>query len=118
MSCYKRPNKSCLCRTRKQPWWSKDMKVLDMGTLKSLTKEKSGQIFPKEVPATLKLYLDGKIEQFWLRDEMKGAVFLMNVQSVAEAKELLGALPLTRENLHTFELMPIGPLLPLGFLIN
>jgi hypothetical protein len=94
------------------------MKVLAIGTLKSLTEEQSGRIFPHEVPATLKLYLDGKIEQFWLRDEMKGAVFLMNVDSVAEAKTLLGALPFTKENLHTFDLLPVGPLLPLGFLIK
>jgi hypothetical protein len=94
------------------------MKILAIGTLKSLTQEQSDRIFPAEVPATLKLYLDGKIEQFWLRDEMKGAVFLLNVESVAEAENLLGALPFTKENLHTFDLLPIGPLLPLGFLIK
>jgi hypothetical protein len=94
------------------------MKILAIGTLKSLTKEQSDRIFPNEVPATLKLYLDGKIEQFWLRDEMKGAIFLMNVESVAEAEKLLGELPFTKENLHTFDLMPVGPLLPLGFLIK
>lgn len=94
------------------------MKVLAIGTLKSLTQEQSDRIFPIEVPATLKLYLDGKIEQFWLRDEMKGAVFLLNVGSIAEAEELLSGLPFTKENLHTFDLMPIGPLLPLGFLIQ
>jgi hypothetical protein len=33
---------------------------------------------PKEVPETLKLYLDGKIEQFWFRDDKPGVVFLMN----------------------------------------
>jgi len=94
------------------------MKILAIGTLKTLTKEQSDRIFPNEVPATLKLYLDGKIEQFWLRDEMKGAIFLLNVESVAEAEALLGALPFTQENLHTFDLLPIGPLLPLGFLIK
>ena len=82
------------------------MKVLAIGTLKPLSKEQSDRIFPHEVPATLKLYLDGKIEQFWLRDEMKGAVFLMNVESVTEAEKLLGELPFTKENLHTFDLLP------------
>jgi hypothetical protein len=94
------------------------MKVLAIGTLKTLTEEQSNRIFPHEVPATLKLYLDGKIEQFWLRDEMKGAVFLLNVNSMAEAEKLLGELPFTKENLHTFDLLPVGPLLPLGFLIQ
>ncbi|MCB8883422.1 hypothetical protein ACELLULO517_24455 [Acidisoma cellulosilytica] len=94
------------------------MKVLAIGTLKPLSEEQSSRIFPNEVPATLKLYLDGKIEQFWLRDEMKGAVFLLNVASVDEAKELLSELPFTKEDLHTFDLLPVGPLLPLGFLIK
>ena len=94
------------------------MKILAIGNLKPLTEEQSSRIFPNEVPATLKLYLDGKIEQFWLRDEMKGAVFLLNVESVAEAETLLGALPLTKEGLHDFDLYPVGPLLPLGFLIK
>lgn len=94
------------------------MKVLAIGTLQSLTEEQSSRIFPSEVPATLKLYLSGKIEQFWLRAEMKGAVFLMDVESVEEARTLTGALPFTQENLHTFDFLPVGPLLPLGFLIQ
>jgi hypothetical protein len=94
------------------------MKIIAIGTLKPLTQEQSDRIFPHEVPATLKLYLSGKIEQFWLRDEMKGAIFLLDVESVNEAESLLGELPLTREGLHTFDLLPIGPLLPLGMLIK
>jgi len=49
---------------------------------------------PTEVPATLKLYLDGKMEQFWLRDNNKGVIFLMTVDSVEEADALLKAMPL------------------------
>jgi len=94
------------------------VKVLAIGTLAVLTDAQSSRIFPKEVPATLKLYLSGKIEQFWLRAEMKGAIFLMEVESVDEAQTLIGALPFTQENLHTFEYLPVGPLLPLGFLIQ
>jgi hypothetical protein len=65
------------------------MKVLAVGTLKPFSKEQSDRIFPNEVPATLQLYLSGKIEQFWPRDELKGAVFLRNVESVAEAENCL-----------------------------
>jgi len=42
----------------------------------------------------------------------------MTVDSVAEADTLLKALPLGQANLLTFELMPIGPLTPLGMLIK
>ena len=94
------------------------MKVMAIGTLKPLTPEQRQMYLPKEVPATLQLYLDGKMEQFWLRDNEAGVIFLMTVNSVEEADGLLKALPLGRANLLTFELMPIGPLTPLGMLIE
>ena len=94
------------------------MKVMAIGTLKPLSPEQRQRYLPKEVPATLQLYLDGKMEQFWLRDQAKGVIFLMNVDSVDEANTLLKALPLGRDNLLTFDLMQIGPLMPLRLLVN
>ena len=94
------------------------MKVMAIGTLKHLSAEQRQQILPREVPATLELYLDGKMEQFWLRDKEEGVIFLMSVDSVDEADRLLKALPLGQANLLTFDLMPIGPLLPLGMLMQ
>ena len=94
------------------------MKVMAVGTLKPLSQEQRQQYLPKEVPATLQLYLDNKMEQFWMRDKEAGLIFLMNVDSVDEADRLLKALPLVQANLLTFDLMPIGPLMPLGILIK
>jgi hypothetical protein len=88
------------------------MKVMAIGTLKPLTPEQRQMYLPKEVPATLQLYVDGKMEQFWLRDNNAGVIFLMTVDSVEEARTLLKALPLGQANLLTFDLMPIGPLTP------
>jgi hypothetical protein len=72
---------------------------------------------PHEVPATLKLYLEGKIEQFWFRENV-GPIFLMNVDSVDQAKAALDQLPLVAAKLATFELLPVSPLMPLGMLIQ
>jgi hypothetical protein len=94
------------------------MKVMAIGTLKPLSPEQRMKYLPKEVPATLQIYLNGKMEQFWLRDDDAGVIFLMSVDSVKEADALLKALPLGEANLLTFELMPIGPLSPLGMLIR
>jgi len=94
------------------------MKIMAIGTLKPLSQEQRKEYLPKEVPATLQLYLDGKMEQFWLRDKEAGVIFLMNVDSVDEADRLLKALPLGQANLLTSELMPMGPLLPLGMLMQ
>ncbi len=94
------------------------MKVMAIGTLKPLTAQQRQMCMPAEVPATLQLYLDGKLEQFWLRDKEAGVIFLMNVDSVDEADRLLKALPLGQADLLTFDLMPVGPLLPLGMLMK
>jgi hypothetical protein len=51
------------------------MKIMAIGTLKSFTPEQQRTYMPAEVPATLKLYLDGKMEQFWLRDNNAGSSF-------------------------------------------
>ncbi len=95
------------------------MKVMAVGTLKPLSQEQRQQYLPKEVPATLQLYLDGKMEQFpvLLREKEAGVIFLMSVDSVDEADKLLKSLPLGQANLLTFDLMQIGPLLPLGMLM-
>jgi hypothetical protein len=46
------------------------MKVMAIASPKSaLTPEQLKQHMPNEVPATLKLYLDGKVEQFWFREK-------------------------------------------------
>jgi len=94
------------------------MKIMAIGTLKTLTPEQQQTYMPREVPATLQLYLDGKLEQFWLRDDGKGVIFLLNVDSMPQADALLRALPLGQADLLTFELMPVGPLSPLGMLIT
>jgi hypothetical protein len=83
----------------------------------ALTPDKIQQHLPSEVPATLKLYLGGEVEQFWFR-ENAGPIFLMNVDSVEQAKATLNSLPLVAENLMTYEFMPVGPLTPLGMLIQ
>lgn len=94
------------------------MKVFALYSLKApLTPEQRKEQMPHEVPATLRLYLEGKIEQFWFR-ENAGPIFLMNVESVEEAKTTLSRLPLVANNVATFELMPVSPLLPLGLLIQ
>ena len=72
---------------------------------------------PEEAPATLKLYLDGKVEQFWFR-ENAGPIFLMNVESVDQAAGILRSLPLVAENLMKYELLPVTTLRPLGLLIH
>ena len=94
------------------------MKVFAIGSAKrTLTPEQLQKHMPNEVPATLKLYLDGKVEQFWFR-EKAGPIFLMNVESIEQARTTLNVLPLVAADLMTYELIPVTPLSPLGLLIQ
>src|ERR1700679_1956584 len=95
------------------------MKVLAIASVtKPLSPEQQQQLMPNEVPATLKLYLDGKIEQFFHRKDAPGVIFIMNVESLEEARTVVDALPLAVAGFTKFELMHIGPLAPLGLLIK
>lgn len=95
------------------------MKILAIGRgVKPLTDEDRKEIMPKEVPHTLQLYLDGKIEQFFFTQDKPGVVFLMNAESVDEAKAAIGSLPLAAGGFLSYEFLPVGPLKPLSLLIQ
>jgi hypothetical protein len=68
---------------------------------------------PAEVRETVKLYLDGKIDQWYSLQDRAGVAFILNVTDVASAHEMLEKLPLGQAHLMTFELIPLGPLNPL-----
>lgn len=92
------------------------MKVFAIATAQ-VPREQIMQHLPTEVPATLKLYLGGKIEQFWFK-ETGGPIFLMDVASLDDAQATLDTLPLVAQKLMTYELIPVGPLAPLEVLLQ
>jgi hypothetical protein len=73
-------------------------------------------VMPAEVRDTLQLYLAGKIADWYVRKDVSGVVFVLDVRSTAEAQALLDALPLGTAGLMAFDLIPLGPLAPLGLL--
>jgi len=75
-------------------------------------------VIPAEIRATAKLYLDGKIRQWYSRGDGRGVVLFLDVKSIDEAHSLMDMLPLSKENLMDHEYIPVGPLLPLGILMG
>ncbi|BDI29562.1 hypothetical protein CCAX7_16130 [Capsulimonas corticalis] len=75
-------------------------------------------ILPFEVRDTVRLHLSGVIEQWFFQTESNGVVFLLNVTTAAEAHEILEKLPLGVAGMMEFELIPLGPLKPLGMLLG
>ena len=83
-----------------------------------VTRERIMAIMPAEIRATIQLYLDGKIREWYARQDGKGAVFLLNVRDVAEASSIMESLPLATENVLDHEYIPVGPLTPLRLLLG
>ena len=73
-------------------------------------------ILPTEVRETVKLYLDGKIDQWFSLQGRSGVAFILNVTDTAAARDMLEKLPLGQAHLMSFELIPLGPLNPLRLL--
>ena len=70
-------------------------------------------VIPEEIKATVKLYLDGKIRQWYSRGDGRGVVFVVDAKTEDEARAIMETLPLTKEHLIDHQYVPVGPLMPL-----
>jgi hypothetical protein len=75
-------------------------------------------VIPAEIRATVKLYLDGKIRQWYSRGDGKGVIFLVDAKTEDEARAIMETLPLAKEQLMDHEYIPVGPLMPLRALMG
>jgi hypothetical protein len=83
-----------------------------------VTRQQIMAVMPFEIRETVKLYLDGKIRQWYSRGDGKGAVFLIDAKTEDEARAVMETLPLSKENLMDHEYIPVGPLMPLMGLLD
>src|ERR1700757_4818449 len=83
-----------------------------------VTRQQIMKVMPAEIRATVKLYLDGKIRQWYSKGDGRGVVLLLDVKTVDEAHAVMDTLPLSKENLMDHDYIPVGPLLPLAGLIS
>jgi hypothetical protein len=89
-------------------------RILAIGTLNpGVDPAAVRSILPNEVRETVKLYLDGKIDQWFSLQGRSGVAFILNVTDPAAAHDLLEKLPLGQAHLMSFELIPLAPLNPL-----
>jgi hypothetical protein len=70
-------------------------------------------VIPDEIQATVKLYLDGKIREWYSRGDGKGVIFLVDTKTEGEARTIMETLPLAKAHLMDHEYIPVGPLTPL-----
>jgi hypothetical protein len=94
-------------------------KMLAIGSWTEKGRDKATRfpVMVKEVPATVRLYLTGAIEQWYVKPDISGVVFIMNVHSAEEAHTLLEKLPSGVAGMMAFDFIPLGPITPLRFLL-
>jgi hypothetical protein len=85
---------------------------------KGVRPEQIMAVIPSEIRATVKLYFDGKIRQWYSRGDGKGVVFLVDAKTEDEARAIMETLPLAKEQLLDEEYIPVGPLMPLRALLG
>jgi hypothetical protein len=75
-------------------------------------------VIPAEIRATVKLYIEGKIRQWYSCGDGKGVVFLVDAKTEDEARAIMETLPLAKEHLMDEQYIPVGPLMPLRALVG
>jgi hypothetical protein len=94
-------------------------KLLAIGTFTAKgAPDKWKPLLAAEVRDTVRLYLAGKIDQWYLKQDRSGVVFMMNVTDPKEAFELLGRFPFGQAGLMEFQIIPLGPIAPLRVLLT
>ena len=91
--------------------------IVIVGMKAGVTRERVMAVMPAEIRATVQLYLNGKIREWYSRSDGRGVVLLLDTKDVAEAQTIMQALPLGKEKLVDDEYIAVGPLLPLGLLM-
>ena len=93
--------------------------VLVLMTQKTgVPREEFAKILPSEVRATVRLYLDGRLRQWFQRSDGKGVVFILPATTVADAEAIMASLPLPQAKLVDLEYVPLSPLGPLAALLG
>jgi hypothetical protein len=94
-------------------------KLLAIGTFTTKgSPDRWKPLLPAEVRDTVRLYLAGKIDQWYLKQDQSGVVFMMNVTDPKEALDLLGKFPFGQAGLMEFQIIPLGPIAPLLVLLT
>ena len=75
-------------------------------------------VIPEEIRATVELYLDGKIREWYSRGDGKGVISLVDAKTEDEARAIMETLPLAKAQLMDLQYIPVGPLMPLRVLIG
>ncbi len=86
--------------------------------LPGATEDRIKALLPEEARAVLNLYLAGQVREWYFRQDRPGVVFLLAADNVESAQALVDTLPLSKAGLLAYDLVPLGPYIPLATLLK
>ena len=76
------------------------------------------KVMPEELRATIGLYLDGKILQWYGRADNRGVIFIVNATNVDDAKKVMEDLPFEKQGMVRSDYVALTPLTPLRSMMS
>ncbi|HLK64122.1 MAG TPA: hypothetical protein VKU19_11820 [Bryobacteraceae bacterium] len=89
-----------------------------MTAKQGVTRQEIMAVMPDEIRATVKLYLEGKIRQWYSRGDGKGVIVLLDAKTLEEARAIIDPMPISKLALVDHEYIPVGPLMALALIGN
>ena len=95
------------------------MKILAIDKiLPEATEEKIKVHLKEEALKAWELYNSGVFREMYFRTDRGGAVIIMECEDLEAAKKVVSDLPIVKAGLVDFDLIPLGPFLPLATLFE
>jgi muconolactone delta-isomerase len=66
-------------------------------------------VLPQETETVRELYAAGALRQIWLREDTRGACFLLEAESPHDAEAVVATLPLAQKEMSEFQIIPLRP---------
>lgn len=67
------------------------------------------KVIPLETERVRALYAEGVVRQIWLREDLPGACFVVEADSLEGAQAVVDELPMAASGLSAFEVIPLRP---------
>lgn len=77
--------------------------------MQGVTEEDFRPHLKKEAARVLELYQAGVLRELYFREDQPNAVLVLECADAEEASEILNTLPLVKEELIAFEIIPLVP---------
>lgn len=95
------------------------MKILAIDkVMPDATPDKVKETFMDEVNYTVKMYLADVVREMYFRQDRSGTILMLEAPSLEDARSLINKMPMVQEGLIDYELIPVGPFVPLALLLD